>query len=279
MKCLLSKTPRCLLVIAAVLFAARGAAAAVANFDDLSLAPESYWNGSDGTGGFTSGDNWFTNAYNSSWGSWDGFAYSNRTDTGSTGMTGQYTAYSGNGAGGGVSGSANYGIGYVGWGMPPQTYSGYLSCDYAQNVQGAYFTNNAYAYDSMINGDYFAKKFGGATGDDADWFLLTIEGLDATHASSGSTVDFYLADYRFADNACDYIVTDWTYVDLTSLGTVHGLEFTLTSSDVGSGWMNTPAYFAVDNLNVPEPSTLVIFAIGGLVAGAFSFLGRRRTPR
>ena len=28
------------------------AGADIANFDDLSLAPESYWNGSDGSGGF-----------------------------------------------------------------------------------------------------------------------------------------------------------------------------------------------------------------------------------
>ncbi len=247
-----------------VMFMAGSAwAGTIATFDDLLLASESYWNGSDESGGFTSGDNWFTNAYNTSWQSWDGFAYSNKTDTSSTGMAGQYTAYSGNGAGGGVNGSANYSIGYIGYVTPPQTYFGIVSGNYAQIAQGAYFTNNAYAYDSMMNGDAFAKKFGGASGDDPDWFLLTIHGLDANYDRTGDSVEFYLADYRFADNNQDYIVADWTWVDATSLGTVYGLEFTLSSSDVGAWGMNTPAYFAMDNL-VPEPATMCLLVLGGL---------------
>jgi len=120
------------------------------------------------------------------------------------------------------------------------------------------------------------KKFGGATGDDPDWFLLTITGKDSSDAVTG-TVDFYLADYRFDDNSLDYIVDEWTWVDLTSLGGATKLEFDLDSSDVGTWGMNTPAYFAMDDLHsVPEPSTLAIFMGGGLVVGAISFLRRRR---
>jgi hypothetical protein len=37
-------------------------------------------------------------------------------------------------------------------------------------VTGAYFTNTTYAALSMLSGDSFAKKFGGASGDDPDWF-------------------------------------------------------------------------------------------------------------
>jgi hypothetical protein len=44
---------------------------------------------------------------------------------------------------------------------------------------------------------------------------LTIEGLDATGASVG-TVEFYLADYRFSNNALDYILEEWAEVDLTA---------------------------------------------------------------
>ena len=62
------------------------------------------------------------------------------------------------------------------------------------------------------------------------------------------SVDFYLADYRFADNSEDYIVKDWTFVSLEALGDVDSLLFSLTSTDNDSMFgMNTPAYFCMDN--------------------------------
>ena len=233
--------------------------AAIATFDDLSLGAESYWNGSDGSGGFDSGGAHFSNNYNATYMSWDGFAYSNITDTSSSGWTAQYNTITG----GGEGGSVNYAIGFdplaSGFGTELPT----MTLNTAGIVDGLYVTNNNYAYYSMLNGDAYAKKFGGISGDEADWFLLTITGKDA----SGAVVDsagFYLADYRFADNSQDYIVNTWEYVDLTGLGVVKSLEFSLSSSDVGSYGMNTPAYFALDTV-VPEPGTLVLLAVGGVL--------------
>jgi hypothetical protein len=40
------------------------------------------------------------------------------------------------------------------------------------NGQGVYVTNTTYAYNSMRDGDMFAKKFGGPTGNDPDWYKL-----------------------------------------------------------------------------------------------------------
>jgi len=234
-----------------VLMISSVSSAVIATFDDLSLGADPYWNGSDGSGGFSSGSATFSNNYNATYMSWDGFAYSNISDTTSSGWAAQYNAITG----GGQGGSANYGISYVGWAEPPT-----ITLNTAGIVDGFYVTNNNYAYYSMLNGDAYAKKFGGISGDEADWFLLTITGKDA----SGAVVDsagFYLADYRFADNSQDYIVNTWEYVDLTELGTVNSLEFSLSSSDVGSYGMNTPAYFALDTI-VPEPSTLVLLAVG-----------------
>jgi hypothetical protein len=237
-------------------FAFAGVAGAdIANFDDLSLAPESYWNGSDQSGGFASGSAYFHNNYDSTYGSWDGFAYSNITDTASSGWTAQYNAITGVGQ----NGSANYAIGYVGWAEPPT-----IILDTAGIVDGLYVTNNNYAYYSMLNGDAYAKKFGGSSGDDEDWFLLTIAGKDIEGAMTG-TVDFYLADYRFADNGEDYIVNTWEYVDLSSLGVVESLEFKLSSTDNDPEYgMNTPAYFAMDTI-IPEPATMVLLALGSLL--------------
>jgi hypothetical protein len=230
--------------------------AAIATFDDLSLGAGSYWNGSDGSGGFSSGSAYFNNNYNSTYMSWDGFAYSNITDTSSSGSSAQYNAI----VGGGQGGSANYAIGFdplaSGFGTELPT----MTLNTAGIVDGLYVTNDNYAYYSMLNGDAYAKKFGGVSGDDADWFLLTITGKDAGGSEVGS-VEFYLADYRFADNGQDYIVDTWEYVDLMGLGTVNSFEFSLSSSDVGSYGMNTPGYFALDTV-VPEPGTLALLAAG-----------------
>jgi len=239
------------------------AEATVAPFDDLSLAADSYWNGSDESGGFQSGNAYFHNNYNPDWDSWDGWAYSNMTDTTTSGYGNQYSAF----AGGGANGSSNYGVSYVAldWmsGYDPiPTRVDFTGSATGRQVQGAYFTNTTYAALAMLNGDGPAKQFGGATGDDPDWFKLIITGIGST----APPVEFYLADYRSADNSQDYIVDEWVWVDLSSLGEVTGLEFSVASSDVGDYGINTPTYFAMDNLTyVPEPISVLLLGMGGLV--------------
>ncbi len=132
-------------------------------------------------------------------------------------------------------------------------------------------TNTTYAYYSMLNGDSFAKKFGGAGGTDPDFFLLTISGLQG--ANTVGIEQLYLADYRNLSNVPDFILDTWVTIDLTGLAGSDRLLFSLDSSDhfifnnVDLG-MNTPAYFALDNLTfVPEPTAaglLVLGALGGM---------------
>jgi hypothetical protein len=208
------------------------ASAEVNDFEDLTLSAESYWNGSDGSGAFTSGNATFSNSYNAEWGSWDGFSYSNLTDTTTEGIAGQYSAI----AGGGALNTDTYVIGYCSaFATSPPT----VTFSSAQTVTGTYVTNNAYAYYSMLKGDQFAKQF-----KETDWFKLTITGKDANGNVTG-TVKFNLA---IGTN----ILNTWEWVDLRSLETVKTLEFTLSSSDTGDYGMNTPAYFAMDYLNPPE---------------------------
>jgi len=229
------RNPVCLSFVLLVVTVAR---AHMATFDDLTLPAESFWNGSDGSGGFRSGSAQFSNYYNAEWASWEGFAYSNITDVAATGIASQYNAITGQGQ----AGSANYAIVYVGWTERPT-----VTLDSPGVVDGLYVTNNNTAYYSMLNGDPFCKQFGGDDGSDPDWFLLTIAGRDRDGHVTG-TVECYLADLRFEDPAQDYIVTTWQFVDLTSLGVVKSLEFSLSSSDIGDWGMNTPAYFALDTI-------------------------------
>jgi hypothetical protein len=214
----------------------------ITDFEDLSLASQSYWNGSDSSGGFASGSAWFGNNYDTMYDSWDGFAYSNKRDTTSSDwMSSQYNAITG----GGQGGSTNYAVGYAGWLTPPT-----MILDEPTVVSGLYVTNNNYAYYTMLNGGLFgAKKFGSG-----DWFKLEITGKDAAGAVTGN-VNFYLAEGT-------NIVNDWRFVNLTTLGTVKSVEFRLSSTDNDPVWgMNTPGYFVIDTV-VPEPGTLVLLGFG-----------------
>ncbi len=252
-------------------------AEAAPTFDDLPLGPESYWNGSDLSGGFTTGGVFFPNSYNPSWMSWEGWSYSNVTDNVTPGWTNQYAAITG----GGVGGSANYGVAYLSeWTDGALRRVGVGLAAGAPGTHGFYVTNTAYAYYSMLNGDSFAKKFGGPGGTDPDYFRLVITGLDASNNPiAAPPVTFYLADFRSADPAQDYIVNDWRFVDVGSLvsGGAAYFSFSLESSDVGSFGINTPTYFAVDQVPEPSAAMLLLSVTVGAIAGGMRLGGCRRS--
>lgn len=183
---------------------------------------------------------------------WSGFSYSRVTNGTTGGFQNQYAARPGIGS----QGSNQYAVVFNG-----SSGDAIVTFGAAVNVQSMDVSNTAYAYYSMLNGDAFAKKFGGDTGNDADFFKLTIQGFQA--GAQVGAVDFYLADYRFADNSLDYIVSDWRTVGLSGLGSVDSLRFALESSDNGTFGMNTPAYFAMDRIAfaaVPEPTSMALLA-------------------
>lgn len=216
----------------------------VINFEDFPLAPESYNNGSDGSGGFTLQGTFFNNSYNPTWDSWSGWSISNTTDTTTPGFMNQYSAYPGTGAGG----SSTYGVAFT---FSPG--SSFISLPAGFNPLSAQITNTTYAVLSMLSGDQFAKKFGGPTGTDPDFLLLSISGFNDAGVKVGG-VEFYLADYRFSQSNKDYIVTDWTTVDLRSLRGATSISFSISGSDTGPFGLNTPAYFALDNLVLCNPA-------------------------
>ncbi|MGM9782642.1 MAG: DUF4465 domain-containing protein [Paludibacteraceae bacterium] len=120
---------------------------------------------------------------------------------------------------------------------------------------GVYVCNNSNTYHSILNGDSYAKKFA-----QGDTLVLKIHALDEYYAidDSKQNVVVYLADCRSSDASAWKINKGWEWIDLSALGNVSGLAFTMASSDVSYGFMNTPAYFCLDKLTVREGAGEVV---------------------
>jgi hypothetical protein len=216
-------------------------------FENVLLDSSSYDDGASGAGAFYENGVVFTNEYViSQYGNYfKGFAVSNMQDSTTAGYSNQYSAITASG-----DLSKKYGI-----------YNPSGKIEFAGQgvvLKSFRITNTTYAALSMRDGDAFGKQFGSytdANGDvdgtnGADFFRL----WTYAHAENGEIIDsvvFYLADYRFSDNTKDYIVKKWETVDFSSIqSTVYSLTFKLESSDVAPWGMNTPAFFAIDNLSV-----------------------------
>ncbi len=216
------------------------------DFEALSAGDQGFWNGSDQSGKFIVSDMTFENQYSAQYSSWQGFSYSQKADVVTSGIANLYSVFDSD------NGTNKFAIYY-------QPYSSdafaHFPTGTEYQLRSVKVCNSTYAALSMKNGDAFAKKFGGTTGNDQDWFKMTIIGYNAAGDSIHS-VDFYLADYRFNDNSKDYIINKWTTVDLTSLGKVNKITVRYSSTDVGFYGMNTPAIACLDDLVYEETPSL-----------------------
>ena len=227
-----------LLLFLALVMAAFVMAQEPATFEDVQLGSNGIWQPPIGSNEMSSGGWLFTN--NTQNGYWGGFTASNRTDLSQTGLNAQYTAA----AGCGYDGSTQYAVAFT---MGVQT-DVYAADGQLHTVTGCYVTNNLWTYQDILQGGYGEPPYGGSTGNDPDWFKVTATGKNASGQTVG-TLDFYLADYRFANNEEDYVLNTWEWFDLSPLGNVATISFSLSSSR-GSGYnMITPAYFCMDNFN------------------------------
>lgn len=267
----------------------------VISFGDLTLSDDSSWNGPDLIGNYVAdgpfGGTGYVGSFESGGASfinrnytylWNGCAYSNKSDTTTQGYKNEFSALTG------MDHSPEdsiYGIGYGYASIDPTSAADlktlpYFTLSAGQSIEGMFVTNTTLAGLSMLNGDGYAKQFGGTSGNDPDWFKLTAYGIDAAGNPLSTAVEFYLADYRYTDNTLDYVIDQWTYWDLSTLANARSVHFNLSSSDVGNFGMNTPSYFAVDDIQiaaVPEPSGLLLLG-GSLLAGGV-WGGQRRRKR
>lgn len=217
----------------------------IADFENFDLAAESFLNNAAPAAGFQSGGIFLPNVFTATdfGGFWSGWVISNQTDTTTRGFMNQYSAITGSG----YDDSDTYAITFAG---SPQSL---LLENSVLDIKEMYITNTTYAYYSMLEGDDFAKRFGGIDGNDPDFFFLTIKGFSRGEVLD--SIDVYLADYRFEDNTQDYILKEWERVDLSVLSSSDSLQFSFTTSDVGDFGNNTPAYVAIDNFLTGELSS------------------------
>lgn len=212
-----------------------------ADFENLLSQSESFFNGSDASGGFESGNVWLQNIYvdDPDYPYWAGWSVSNITDTTTAGYENQYSCI----VGSGVNDSETYAVAYA------ATTSLLNTTGMAEGgtLEGCYITNSTYTYLSMRDGDPFTSKFGGEDGTDPDYLYVTIKEY-GNRAVTQDSINIYLADYRSDDPAQDYLLDEWLFVDLTVFENVDTLSFTMYSSDVGAFGINTPTYFCLDNL-------------------------------
>ena len=217
-----------------------------ADFEDLGLQAESYWHGTEnGETTFTSRDFTFTH-YNTEWGSWNQFAYSNVTATDFDAANYAEHQYR-NVVGKGAENTKTFGVGFDAgeFGTPRIKVNASLAPD-GVTMDYVYVTNAAYTVSTMEKGD----AYGNEAFKQGDWALLEIRGIQAN--GDVNKIDVYLADFRSENASEHYIVKDWKKVNLGALGKVKELVFNVSSSRVNEYGNLLPAYFCIDQLKSME---------------------------
>lgn len=143
-----------------------------------------------------------------------------------------------------ASGGAYEGNNFVVW---TNSYNGddVITLQDAAVVPGFYINNTAWVVDAILNGDGMSE---GAFGEN-DWFKLTVNG-SLNGEAVNTQVEFYLAQ------GTSYI-SDWTYVELSTLGEVDEISFSLSSTKSNAGGMTTPAYFCIDNFGAANSGSAI----------------------
>jgi hypothetical protein len=90
----------------------------------------------------------------------------------------------------------------------------------------------------------YARKF-----TKGDYCTLTAHGVNAEGEDCG-TVVYYMADYRDEDSTKWILNSNWDWMDLSELGAVKSIYFTMETTDVGDFGANTTFYFGLDQITI-----------------------------
>lgn len=116
----------------------------------------------------------------------------------------------------------------------------YFSDGEERVIESMYVTNTNYFLNTTINGNDFASKAVEST-----YVNVVITGYDTSDNLTGTVKVPLIAEGK-------KLIRDWYKVDLTPLGKVWKIEFNFEASEdqCGSYGLNTPAYFAYDDVVV-----------------------------
>ncbi len=219
-------------------------------FEDQGLIADTAFNDAGAIGGynnFNSGSVVFPNFYSpGTFAYWSGFGVSSMLDVTTQSYTNDLSAITASG-----HNSQSYGVFYPAY----DTVYRMQFAGNASTLDSMFITNTTYAYLEMLNGSGIGKVFGSINGADGnpdgtsgnDFFILTIYGHDQNNVKTDS-LDVDLADFRFAVNTQDYILNTWKKITFSGFDNIAYLTFDFASSDIGNFGINTPTYFAVDDI-------------------------------
>lgn len=229
----------------------------VSDFESFSLTPNSAYS-STTSAPFQTNTIVFPYKWSTAFSFWEGgFSYTNKYDSVTAGFTNLYGVRPLKG----FNNSATYVVAQD---------RGIIHLAASQTtVNGFYITNTTYDYKSMAKGDAFARKFGDTTGTGSgttipqgsypDFFKVIVKGYK-NGALKNDSVTVFLANFTFTNNAQDFILDTWQYVNTSILGAVDSIQFFMRSSDVGAFGINTPLFFGMDNFMTTSPISVGIAA-------------------
>lgn len=214
---------------------------AVISFENATLNADGYWRG-DETG--TKFENWGADAYactykeagvsfpvnyTPAWGSWSGYAISNRTATTYAMLNpDQFNN---------ITGSAKSGKNFC----IVQTYGESIEFDKAVTVKGFWYTNSAWTVDAILNGDGMTPgKF-----EASDWFRCVLYPTPA-EGMGGARYELDLAKDG------DY-VKEWKYCDLSNVDAfknIKSIAFGFEGTKKNDYGLTTPAYMCIDDIAI-----------------------------
>ena len=211
------------------------------SFEGATLNADGYWCG-DETG--TPFDNWGSQAfacsykeggvtfpanYTPSWGSWSGYAISNRTATTYIEMIpDQFNCIAG-----GAHGGKNFCVIYP--------FGEEIEFGGAVTLKGFWITNDAWTVDAILNGDGLSQ---GNFGPD-DWFKCVIYPNPADeNLMSGARIEIDLAKDG------DYI-KDWQYINLDGIDAfknIKSISIAFEGTKKNDWGLTTPTYACIDDM-------------------------------